>query len=156
MKRVSNVILLSLLTVSCIHRAYAEDMRTFINPGFKIGYAFGESGGFSSGFECSVTWLDGENRVYGVTLAFDGWPGMRRFHLGGECGIKGAGIEWGPSLIVSDSEAHVGHSVTAYVGLFVYPYYTINFVGNDHVIHEFGSYLKLPIKLSGRNFNLGG
>ncbi|MBI3259434.1 MAG: hypothetical protein HYZ54_08190 [Ignavibacteriae bacterium] len=52
---------------------FAGDPVLFFNPGFKLGYTFGEKGGFTGGFEFSLTGLHFNNNVFlsGVVLDID-------------------------------------------------------------------------------------
>ncbi len=154
LKRARTELVFILLAAMLSSHGYAQEERTFVNPGIKLGYTFGDSRGFTFGIECSVTRLL-EGYSYGAVAAIDLCKQMQRFHLGVEAS-RGIGIEWGPSVIAEGGVTQVGHTLTPFMGIIVYPYYAVTFRSRGDNLQEVGSYFKFPIQTAGRSFSLGG
>lgn len=144
-----------LIVIVGLRQSHAREFRTFVNPGIKLGYTFGDQRGFTIGLECSITRMVGGSFTYGGVAAVDFCRQLIRIHAGVQAS-KFIGIEWGPTFIRDGSESHFGHSLTPFLGFVAYPYYTMTFRGYSPTLHEVGSYLKAPIKVAGPDFNLGG
>jgi hypothetical protein len=146
------IFVLFLFALLNLTKAFAED-RYFLNPGLKFGHTFGEKGGYTIGFEISHTRFSSQ-RSFGMVASIDYCRNANRFryHLGGEY----LAVAVGPTVIVEAESVDFGFNVTPYFGLFVIPYYnhTLRFTRND--LHELGAFLKFPILVKGRDFNLGG
>ena len=116
--------------------------------GPKIGYAFGESGGITLGFEASYfpNVKDPANDFlrYGFTAAATFWEDHMSFHLGAEAIVALAlGIDMGPTLIINDQGSSIGLGTIAFAGAIVYPYYEV--ISFAHVRPEsIGAYVKMP------------
>jgi len=129
----------------------------FINPGAKVGYAFGENGGFTYGFELSYvrtgpTWIEGK---YGVVLNVDRLNELIKYHIGVEY-IGGAimGGELGPSIIVRNGEIDYGIQATPFLSIFLIPYYSHTIVFNGNDINEVGLFIKLPFQIEPKRKNV--
>jgi hypothetical protein len=76
-------------------------------------------------------------------------PGIR---LGGssgaEAGYPWIGMEIGPTLVFGEGEPRFGLTATPYVGLLVYPFFSITFL-SDATVSEGGAYLKFPFMADG-------
>jgi hypothetical protein len=121
-----------------------------INPGVKIGYVFGENGGWHSGFEVSlVSWNTAPyNFYYGYLIEVEEFRGTTMIHLGVEGGsIGGASI--GPSLLLRDGASDVGLTTTFYAGPYVIPFVSYTLPVRFEPRLEAGTYAKLPFTLSG-------
>ena len=143
---------ISILAIIAFHlNAFGGDSY-YLNPGFKIGHTFGESGGFTIGIEVSYTIV--EDRLYGVLASIDYCRSADRFrcHLGAEYLV----VAMGPTLIVEDGALDLGLNITPYAGAVVIPYanYTLRF-SNRHDLFELGSFLKFPILVAGDPFRIG-
>ncbi len=85
--------------------------RYFLNPGIKLGYTFGDHGGFTYGLEISYVQISGYNLAglsVGPVFNIDFFDGMTRIHLGVEGTLgqtaAGAGLFAGPTLILKDGK----------------------------------------------------
>ena len=152
MLRVSKILLLLIILTMAL---FAHD-GNFLSAGFKVGYTFGASGGFTFGFESSLNWDNGKKYWPSVVLAIDRCSpnGLLKYHAGAEIStVYGAGVEWGPTIVSNNSEISLAHSLTPYVGFIIIPYYSITFVGKGENINEAGTYLKFPVPLSGQKLS---
>ena len=130
--------------------AYAQrEGELVISPGIKIGSSSGDEGGFTVGFEVSLTQGISNGEIYhyvGIVFDYDYAVGGRhKIHIGAETGIPFAGMEIGPTLVFGkgESEPRLALTVTPYVGLLLFPFCSVTFL--DPVIFEGGAYLKVPI-----------
>jgi hypothetical protein len=144
-----------LLLVASELVAWARDPDPwFISPGIKLGYAFGEKGGFSFGWEVSVfTWTrwdpDGSrDGVVGVVFDMDRCRSTTKFHIGIEGSQRLVGVSIGPTFITQDQERFFGFTATVYSWYVLYPYFSYTYVGGGTDVGEVGAYLKLPIPLT--------
>ena len=140
--------LISLIAIIAICQSHATDFRTFVNPGIKLGYTFGDQRGFTLGFECSITRMVGDRFSYGGVASVDFCRQLIRVHTGMQASW-GIGVEWGPTFIRDGSESQFGHSLTPFLGIVAYPYYTMTFRGESPTLYEVGSYVKVPIRVAG-------
>jgi hypothetical protein len=132
-------------------KLYSQDERVWFNPGVKCGYTFGDNGGFTWGYEMSITYQQTRTFGYknypyyiGVVLDIDFCKDMTKIHLGAELASL-AGLCIGPTWITENGKTDLGFSITPYTGLFLYPYYSFTYRSEKPNIHEIGGYLKLPI-----------
>lgn len=121
----------------------------FVNPGIKLGYVFGDAGGFIFGIEVSVTKLNEDNGVV-IGGVFD-WDivtatGRQKLHLGVEGGWAFFGIDIGPTWVSEPSgERLFGITTTPYGGVgLAYFYYSTTIISGEN-INELGLYLKAPL-----------
>ncbi|MBK9246614.1 MAG: hypothetical protein IPM69_00500 [Ignavibacteria bacterium] len=94
-------------------KVYAGDPQIYINPGFKLGYTFGNHGGFTYGFELSVTTNIKENSsvvLGGAVLGIDFCNDWTRFHIGIEASVIGVGCDVGPSFLFRNDTVSYGVS----------------------------------------------
>jgi len=130
---------------------FSQDERIWFNPGMKIGYTFGENGGFTWGYEMSITYQQAKTignikipYYTGLVIDIDYCNDIKKIHLGAEFASV-AGICIGPTWITENGKTEVGFSIIPYTGLFLYPYYSFTYRSEKPNIHEIGGYLKLPI-----------
>jgi hypothetical protein len=126
----------------------------FFSPGIKLGYAFGENGGFAFGFEGSyiVTGNYGDDPIYGVVLDYD-WSGeIEKFHIGIEYIRHLAGVDLGPTIAWKDGNRYLGFSVIPFVGVLINPYYNYTFLNGEFDLQEVGAYVKVPIQIDDHGF----
>ena len=131
------------------------DTHYFLDPGIKIGYAFGENGGLFYGLELSyvITGPDSKHPSYGLTFSYDFLPTSHRIHVGAEFLSPFAGIDIGPSLLLNESTNLYGLSLTTFAGIFILPHYQLSLLSDGVITHEVGSFVKVPIQLDHYNYN---
>ena len=121
-----------------------------VSPGIKVGYTFGDGGGFTWGAEVTVmrgTGIDLSAIVaHGAALNV-GWSHRGTFQLRAGWQVVSwlVGVEAGPALVWRDGQARLGFGVTPWVGIITVPYYTYTFMPGGPNIRETGIYLKLPV-----------
>jgi hypothetical protein len=120
-------------------------------PGIKLGYTFGDEGGFTVGGEISMLFRNGPDAglvlADGPVLNF-GWASRGVFQLraGYELASWVVGLEGGPALVSDRTGTHFAIGVTPWLGaIFAAPYYTHAFVFGAPSVDEIGTYLKLPL-----------
>jgi len=131
--------------------------KTFISPGIKLGYRFGQDGGLTFGFEMSyIIWAKDElyKPIYGVVIGLDNFYGKNDFHFGVEVATPYFGVEVGPT-ISGRYDYDLGFSATIYTGLGLYPYYCYTYMKKNPNQHQIGSFFKGIIQTSGEKFSLG-
>lgn len=146
-----NLIALMLIFVSLQNISIAQ--KTFINPGVKLGYQFGENGGFSLGFEISFTFLAKDGAIYGVLFDLDKYQRRWHYHFGLEFWTHFAGVEIGPTFC-GGNISDWGFGTTVYSGAVLYPYYRYTFMNRNPNLNEIGTYIKFPILTSGGPFKM--
>jgi hypothetical protein len=118
--------------------------QTYVNPGLKLGYRFGDAGGFVAGFEVSIM-IANNKGYYGFVVAADGTPKIWDYHFGVEYGVGFVGVCAGPVVTHRSDTTDYGFRVTPYAGIFLVPYYNYQFLFQSGGEHEIGSYIKLSI-----------
>jgi hypothetical protein len=134
---------------------------TVISPGVKLGYTFGDGGGFTYGAELTVLWRTGPDLAailaHGPALNLSWNGGSFQLRAGWEIVSWFAGIEAGPALVSDRTGTHVAVGVSPWLGALVVPYYTYTWVPASDDVRELGTYLKLPLcfscKSSGGGFD---
>ena len=130
-----------------------------INPGFKLGYAFGPKGGFIGGFEVSITTTPPSSTspfAFGAFVSIEHGNNYTITHLGGEIFYKllfGASI--GPTFYTSETSNDFGLTSTAFAGAIVLPYFRYSIYNNQPNIPEVGSFFKWPIPLRKVSLSVG-
>jgi hypothetical protein len=150
----SSIFLVLAAFISC-SICFSQDERTFINPGFKLGYRFGENGGFAGGIELSITRWSGYSYA-GVLFSIDHSGKTVSYHCAFEAGRGLIGVSIGPVMVRREQSVDYGFSVTPYAGLILIPYYRFTYLRHFPSEHEIGSYIKIPIQTVGERFSLGG
>jgi len=121
-----------------------------VSPGIKVGYTFGDGGGFTWGAEVTVMRGTGTELsaivAHGAALNL-GWSRHGTFQLraGWQLVSWLVGIEAGPALVWRDGQARFGFGVTPWLGVIAVPYYTYTLMPGAPDIRETGIYLKLPV-----------
>jgi hypothetical protein len=144
-------ILIALLGALCaVSTARAQDA-IFVNPGVKLGYTFGDRGGFTLGLEVSVTAYWSSTRILGATLDYDycGAAERHKFHLGAEGSVDAIGLDVGPTWVREKGRDDFGATITPYFGLIAFPYYSLTILRDSPPLHEAGVYGKLPLRVYG-------
>ena len=148
-----------MLVLSLLAGTSSADER-FISPGIKLGYTFGQGGGFTTGIEVSyIVWRNELPMAVVLNIDLCGREEKleyQKIHLGWQISHV-VGIEAGPTIIWDDGGASLGMTVTPFAGL-VFPYgyysYTLDFAGGRQR-NEAGLLLKMPVALPGHEFELG-
>jgi hypothetical protein len=128
----------------------------YVNPGIKLGYMFGEKGGFVLGIEISVTYVDLNHAIVGLVFDYDELSKFNKIHLGFEASTLFAGIDVGPTFGWDDDNNYTGFSIIPFGGAFIYPYYNYTFFNKNMSYHEIGSYIKVTIPNKSTSINLSG
>lgn len=143
-------ILLICLLIYGIHiaKAHPSDNVSFISAGFKLGYVFGDHGGFVWGIEVSyVNWVVPMVGV-GPTLNVDYFNKTLKIHLNAEA-VTLVGIAIGPTLLLNNKKWHWGYNFSFFAGLQHYLFYNFTNMGKVK-LDEFGIFFKQPILITGR------
>jgi len=130
----------------------------FVNPGVKLGYQFGQNGGFVYGFEVSLTALHVGFPIVGFVWNVDFCRDNTKVHFGAELSAGIIGINIGPSFYTTKNGSYTGLTIGLYTGLLLIPYYeTSRFYGDtsSFSVNQFGGYLKAPIPMGGDGGNFG-
>ena len=139
-----------------VNISFAQTVMTF-SPGIKLGYAFGNNGGFIYGFEATLV-VDYRNQSpnyrYGIVTSIEVLNGERRLHFGGQINFSGYytlfGIELGPTFIIDGDKKKAGLSLTPYFGGFLIPYIRATIFQDKESELDIGTFLKLHVPVSGR------
>lgn len=117
--------------------------RLYINPGIKLGYMFGEKGGFVFGYELSFL-MENTKRdmLWGFVIDYDKINNMERLHLGIEA-IRAVGLDIGPTFVWEDGKNYTGFSAIPFGGIILIPYYNFTYLYQKGTFHEIGSYVKI-------------
>ena len=124
---------------------------SWLNPGVKFGYAFGNGGGFVFGLELSMVWLN-EDRFHGIVIAFERCDNAKliKYHVAYETLPlinSPVGVSLGPSLTIIDDKKYPGFTSTLYGGVLIIPYLAFTFNLGTAPDFDLGSYIKLPIPM---------
>ena len=125
--------------------------QVIVSPGVKLGYTFGQDGGFTFGGEISMLFRNGPDA--GLILAHGpavniGWAsgGIFQLRAGYQAASWLVGLEAGPGLVSGPKGTRFAFGVTPWLGMiFAAPYYTHSFVFGARDVNELGTYLKLPL-----------
>ncbi len=138
------------------HKLYSQTKRVWINPGIKLGYQFGNANGFLIGFEFSAVWENGDHSK-GILIDVDYCEAANFFKL--NLSVENhpfpfskfpLGFSIGPSFILKDSKFYFGLTpITYFMGLGFIPFIGSTFTFDFPPILELGSYIKIPIRVSG-------
>jgi hypothetical protein len=145
---------LLLLTISLLPcKAYSQETSTYLNPGFRLGYVFGETGGFTAGIEVSYTWVN-TNLAWGILSSADWCNGRIKIHFGLEA-ARGVGISIGPTITKNIDTVDYGFTLTPFGGVILYPFYSYTWRVTSASIQEAGVFIKVPILTSGESIKFG-
>jgi hypothetical protein len=130
-----------------------------VNPGIKLGLAFGEKVQFIFGYELSFVMYSQTDKVdgrYGIVFDYDSIDGIKRLHIGFEYMYRMVGLDVGPTFAWKESILHYGFSIIPFGGAILVPY--MNYTNIEGMPDQFdcGAYFKLPIPLSKERFSVGG
>ena len=125
--------------------------KPIVAPGLKLGYTFGDGGGFTIGGEVSMLFRNGPDAglilAHGPALNMS-WAhgGIFQFRAGYEAASWSLGLEAGPGWISDRHGTHFAVGLTPWLGVIVLdPYFTHSFVFGARDVNELGTYLKLPL-----------
>ncbi len=138
------IFLLSFFAIS--FHSSCESELIFVCPGLKIGYTFGNQGGFTLGYEVSIVIvsLTTDSR-YGIVYDYDIFRDNAKYHIGLEYMYRVGGIDIGPTFFRSPSLNKTGFTVIPFGGMFVLPYYNFTYIDHQTMFHEVGTYGKIFI-----------
>lgn len=153
--------ILTILAMLCPVKAHGDAQ--YISPGIKLGYTFGKGGGFTFGAEVSyIVWYKSAANavVLGYDIcAFDSVKGLSKLHLGYQLSTAFIGGEVGPTIVWQGTKPQFGATLTPFIGLGAYLYYSYTMVLTQQKdIDEWGFLLKYPISVPGhppRDFSIG-
>jgi len=148
------IILFILLTFTVLGQT-----KLSINPGIKLGIAFGEKTQFIFGTEVSFVLYDLRqdlNQRIGIVIDYDAIDNVERLHFGIEYMYRAVGIDVGPTFAWKDSKPHYGFSIIPFGGVFILPYLSYTNIEGIKDQFDFGTYLKLPIPSSHERISIGG
>jgi hypothetical protein len=147
-----NIQVLSVFIIILYSQVNGQD-RWFLSPGFKIGYAFGENGGFINGIEVSIAHLpESSNSILGACLSVERLNSDIIIHFAFEsAGLIGASI--GPTLVISKQERSYGFTGTLFGGILLIPYCRYTYLPARANFFEAGTFVKFPFRISGPEFD---
>jgi hypothetical protein len=149
-------LVMSLLIIAAMFPSFclSQDEMTFLSPGFRVGYRFGEQGGMAGGPEVSVTRWNGGHYV-GALISVDNIGKRIRVHVAFETGSGFFGCSVGPTFAFgAGSPPDYGFRVTPYAGFLLIPYYSFLYMRSSPSEHEVGSFIKVPVNIGGKEFRL--
>ncbi len=131
--------------------SHTQDLWSTINPGFKLGYSFGENKGFIYGAEVSFVIRNKYDALYGgLVLGVDRLSDLSKVHFGIEGGDGLFGVCIGPTLLLRNNEHDFGYTFTAYAGGLLIPFISTTGSSKFGSVNEVGSFVKIPIKIYGK------
>jgi hypothetical protein len=155
LKRLAEIAVASFLILGC---PLTTDGQThaYFSPGLKLGYVFGEKGGFNMGIEASLTFESNQHNpiFYGIVISHDqcAHSEWSRIHVGLQAsGIInqtiGAGVEIGPTWIYGKEFFATGFTGTAFAGGFLFTTVSYHHFVNEQDSFEPGFLAKIHIPL---------
>lgn len=146
------------ITILCTSpNLFSQGNSVFLNPGIKLGYTYGENGGFTYGFELSVTsnvLPDEPTLCYGVVFDIDFNKHWTKIHFGAEGNLITLGLDIGPTLLIQNGTTTLGFSIIPYCGALLYLYYNYSYFGKNMLaMSELGMYLKYHTPIIGEGFH---
>lgn len=139
---------LTLATVPSAAFSQFGERVDYFSPGLRIGYRFGDNGGFVVGAEVSVTrWWIGA--FVGGVASVDYCNHTFSTHLGAEAGTWIVGFTIGPAVGFKNDSLSLGYYACAYTGAVVMPYYSRLHLPATGDMNEAGLFLKLPVQIGG-------
>lgn len=149
------VIATAVVVVVAFIPAHAQsDWYRCVSPGVKLGYTFGEGGGFTWGLEFSFTFINDELSSKGFVLDLDYTPTFTKLHLGAQGSYRLVGADIGPTYLFDRTKKthHYGLTATPFAGAILIPYASGTFLTDHSPIFEAGTYIKLPLPTEGMEF----
>lgn len=136
-------------------KSQAAEPDYFFSPGLKIGYQFGEYGGFVFGFDFSVMRTVDYFPNVGAVFSFEKCNGSTKLHLGAQTAHI-VGLDIGPTIHITENKTNYGYSLGLYSLLIVMPFYeyTQMFDDKNYSFSQTGVFLKAPIALTEFRLNL--
>jgi len=120
----------------------------FYSVGPKLGYTYGEGGGFTWGFEASYfpnpIFDLSSHPLWGFTADLTFWKNYTSFHIGIE-GSEMIGVDVGPTLFYSEKSLQAGVSLIPFAGILFIGYYEFAWPFFQTPFQTIGGYLKIPI-----------
>lgn len=127
----------------------AADNSGIFSPGIKLGYAFGEHGGFICGVELSYVFGLANFVGSGPVLNIDYFNKTLKIHLNAEIVPFIGGFAAGPTLVLKESEWYWGYNFSLFLGLQFYLFYNYTNI-YKYKFEETGFLFKAPIFITGK------
>jgi len=135
-----------IVAMICLLFVQNASSQPFWSVGPKLGYTFGDNGGFTGGFE--VSYFPTQTApAYGYTCDLTFWHDYSSLHFGIEF-ANFLSIDVGPTLFFSNKTFEIGLSAIPWCGVICYVYYEFAWPIGHPLIQSLGGYLKLPIGLT--------
>ena len=134
--------------------AAQEEGRGWVSPGLRLGYRFGDDGGFFLGVECSFMhmfqWSPSMHAV-GAVVSVDGFAPGLRFQIGAQYSAGIAGTALGYSYLQKEGKSEHGYFGSLYTFIGIMPYLAFEEYPDrqDGPDIEAGALLKAPLKVYG-------
>lgn len=127
-------------------KSQAAEPDYFFSPGLKIGYQFGENGGFVYGFDFSVMRTVDYFPNVGGNICIEFFKENIKLHLGAQTAHI-IGIDIGPTIHFTPQKTNFGYSFGLYGLAFIMPFYeyTKIFDEQNYSFSQSGVFLKAPI-----------
>lgn len=154
---IKKLYLVFLCFIALINITKAESPEILIRPGLKVGYQFGENGGFVYGFELGVinyvTDLNTQKHLFGILSSLDFCNENSKLHFGLELSAGSIAFEIGPTFYYFEEEVYNGLTFGVNSLLIITPYleYTKIFKNNQLSFLQTGAFLKVPIPFGNRS-----
>ena len=118
----------------------------FYNPGIRLGYQFGNNGGFVYGLEFSIMKTIVDYPSFGGKVSIDFCKDNTKLQLGAQVSHI-LGLYIGPTFYFSENKTNFGYSVGLYGTVVILPFYeyTKIFDENNFSISQTGVFLVLPV-----------
>lgn len=133
-----------------LNKSKAAEPYYFYNPGIRLGYQFGENGGFVYGLELIILKkIEAYYPSIGGKVSIDFCKGNTKLHLGAQAAYI-LGLDFGPTIYFSENKINFGYTASIYGLVILMPYYeyTKLFDENNFSINQVGAYLVVPIPSS--------
>ncbi len=137
-------ILLIFLFIFAFQFVKASDNSGLFSPGIKLGYAFGDHGGFIFGIELSYVFGVANYIGSGPVLNIDYFNKTLKIHLNAEVVSIVGGIAAGPTLVLKHGNWYWGYNFCLFAGLQYYLFFNYTNIYNFK-FEEVGAFLKYPL-----------
>jgi hypothetical protein len=128
---------------------------SFLSLGIKLGYQWGDIDGFVYGFEASYIKDSEKFGKIGAVLDIDYCKAYTTIHLAPEWSVGIVGMDFGPTLLIPDKSVYDkpnqwGMSLNVFTLGGIIPFYDYSYFPSSNITYnQIGSYLKIPVKLTG-------
>jgi hypothetical protein len=154
---IKSILLIALFFIT--PKSIAQQRKWYLNPGGKIGYAFGSNGGFTFAGEISITSIENNGtNGFGIFFSSESRHSFSDItHFGIEVFPQPFyGMSIGPSFIKTSNDTKIGIGTTIFYGALLLPYYRYTYIPGSTGLHELGTFIKMICPLQKENLSLGG